>query len=68
MVSRCLPVRLQTMVLLIEQVDELRRKPQPELNEVEVCTGVPRARGKVVWASRLRRAEMSPERMVLMQA
>ena len=61
-------MRLQTMLFLKAKTDEFRRKPQPERDEVEACTGVARARGQVVWASRLRRAVMSPEKMLLMQA
>jgi hypothetical protein len=44
------------------------RKAQPERNELEASAGVMRAKGQVVWASRLRRAVMSPETMLLMQA
>ena len=61
-------MRLQTILFLKGKTDEFRRKPQPERDEVEACTGVARARGQVVWASRLRRAVMSPEEMLLMQA
>ncbi len=61
-------MRLQMTLFLIAQANESRRKPQQDRAEVEACTGVPRARGEVVWASRLRRAVMSPEEMLLMQA
>ena len=61
-------MRVQMMLFLVAQAVESRRKPQPERDKVEACTGVLRAKRQAFWASRLRRAVMSPEEMLLMQA
>ena len=68
MVSRLRVLNLRAMPLLQARSEEFEAKPSPERNEVEACGGVPRVRGQVVWASRLRRAVMSPEANMLMQA
>ena len=61
-------MRLQMTLFLMAKADEPRMKLQPEHDEVEACTGVLRARGQAIGASRLRRAVMSPEATMLMQA
>ena len=71
--AQCVVIRLRVlslgaMPLLQARSSEFRAKPSPGRIEVEVCGSVPRVRGQVVWASRLRRAVMSPEKMLLMQA
>ncbi len=68
-VSRLRAFGLRAMPFLQARSEEFGAKPSPERNEVEACSSVPlRVRGQVVWASRLRRAVMSPEANMLMQA
>ena len=67
-VSRLRVLGLRAMLLLQVRSEEFGAKPSPERNEVEPCGSVPRVSGQVVWASRLRRAVMSPEANMLMQA
>jgi hypothetical protein len=54
--------------LLKARADARRRMTEPERNEVEASTGAQRARGQVVGARRLRRAVMSPEALLALQA
>ena len=56
------------MPFLRARSEEFGAKPLPERNEVAACSCVPRVRGQVVWASRLRRAVMSPKATMLLQA
>ena len=66
--SRQRVLGLRAMLLLQVRSEEFGAKPSPERIEVEACGSVPRVQGQVVWASRLRRAVMSPEVTMLMQA
>ena len=67
-VSRLRFLGPRAMPFLQARSEEPGAKPLPERNKVAACRSVPRARGKVVWASRLRRAVMSSEANMLMQA
>ena len=67
-VSRLRVLGLRAMLLLQVQSEGFGAKPSPERIEVEASGSVPRVRGQAVWASRLRRAVMSPEANMLMQA
>jgi hypothetical protein len=66
--SRLRIVGPRAMPFLQARSEEPGAKPLPERNKVAAYRSVPRARRQVVWASRLRRAVMSPEEMLLMQA
>ena len=65
---RCWFAGRQGARLLKARADERRRMTQPERNEVEAGTGALRGRGQVVGARRLRRAVMSPEALLALQA
>ncbi len=67
-VSRLRAFGLRAMPFLQARSEEFGAMPSPERNEVEACGSVSRVQGQVVWASRLRRAVMSPEATMLMQA
>ena len=66
--SRLRVLGLGAMPFLQARSSECRAKLSPERIEVEASGSVPRVRGQAVWASRLRRAVMSPEANMLMQA
>ena len=67
-VGRLRVLGLRALPFLQPRSEEFGAKPSPERNEVEPCGSVPRVSGQVVWASRLRRAVMSPGANMLMQA